>query len=90
MRQHVEAIEKMKYAIQQYDIEGVTTTLEFGEFAITHPAFRTGQFDTHFVEKYLPAFLQLEDKTNHTLARFAAWYHEKQKSILVLPEVVNK
>ena len=82
-----EAIEKMKYAIQQYDIEGVTTTLEFGEFAITHQAFRTGQFDTHFVEKYLPAFLQLEDKTNHTLARFAAWYHEKQKAILVLPEI---
>jgi acetyl/propionyl-CoA carboxylase alpha subunit len=82
-----EAIEKMKFAIQHYDIEGVSTTLEFGKFAITHAAFKSGQFDTHFVEKYLPAFLQLEDKTNHTLARFAAWFHEKQRAILVLPDI---
>jgi acetyl-CoA carboxylase biotin carboxylase subunit len=82
-----EAIEKMKYAINHYEIEGVDTTLEFGEFAITHPAFRSGQFDTHFVEKYLPDFLKREEISSHTLARFAAWYHEKKKSVLVLPNM---
>jgi acetyl-CoA carboxylase biotin carboxylase subunit len=82
-----EAIEKMKSAIQQYEIEGVSTTLEFGEFAIAHPAFRSGQFDTNFVERFLPDFLVREDKINHSLARFAAWFVEKEKSVLVLPDM---
>jgi acetyl-CoA carboxylase biotin carboxylase subunit len=81
-----EAIEKMKLAINDYEIEGIETTLEFGQFAISHPAFRSGQFDTHFVEKYLPGFLAQEDTVNSTLARFAAWYLERQKSKLVLPD----
>ena len=81
----VEAIEKMNEAIKQYEIEGVETTLEFGQFAIMHPDFRSGQFDTHFVEKHMDAFLKQEEKVNHTLARFAAWYYEKEKSILTIP-----
>lgn len=81
----VEAIERMNEAIKQYEIEGVETTLEFGQFAIMHPDFRSGQFDTHFVEKHMDAFLKQEEKVNHTLARFAAWYYEKEKSILTIP-----
>ncbi|MDZ4746848.1 MAG: acetyl-CoA carboxylase biotin carboxylase subunit [Saprospiraceae bacterium] len=83
----IEAIEKMKLAIKMYEIEGVETTLEFGEYAISHPAFRSGQFDTRFVEIYMPEFLLREEKINHTLARFAAWYFENQKSFLLLPEM---
>ncbi len=83
----LEAIEKMKLAIKAYEIEGVETTLEFGEFAIAHPAFKSGQFDTRFVENYMPEFLLREEKINHTLARFAAWHFENQKSVLVLPDM---
>ncbi len=81
-----EAIEKMKEAIGAYEIEGVHTTLEFGRFAMGHPAFTKGRFDTHFVEKYLPDFLQSEEKTLHTLAKFAAWWYEREKRMLVLPK----
>jgi propionyl-CoA carboxylase alpha chain len=81
------AIDKMKDAINLYDINGVDTTLEFGKFAIAHPAFTSGQFDTHFVEKHLNEFLQKETEINHTFARFAAWLYEKKKSILVVPDV---
>ena len=80
-----EAIEKMNLAIHDYEIEGIETTLEFGKFAITHPAFRSGQFDTRFVELYLPGFLEKENQVNITLAKFAAWYFEEQKAQLVLP-----
>ncbi|HJW28739.1 MAG TPA: acetyl-CoA carboxylase biotin carboxylase subunit, partial [Saprospiraceae bacterium] len=45
----IEAIEKMKEAIDAYTIDGVNTTLEFGKFAILHPDFVSGRFDTHFV-----------------------------------------
>lgn len=47
-----EAIERMIQAIDEYQINGVETTLSFCRFAIDHEAFRTGEFDTHFVKKY--------------------------------------
>ena len=82
-----EAIDKMKDAINRYDINGVDTTLDFGKFAIGHPAFTSGQFDTHFVEKYIAEFLEKETEINHTFARFAAWLYEKKKSILLVPAI---
>jgi pyruvate carboxylase subunit A len=47
-----EAIEFMITAIQNYHIEGIQTTLPFGSFVCAHRAFRSGNFDTHFVKKY--------------------------------------
>ncbi len=47
-----EAIQKMLEAIDLYEIEGVATTLAFGKFVFKHPAFLSGQFNTHFVGKY--------------------------------------
>ena len=81
-----EAIEKMIVAITDYEVEGVETTLSFGKFAIDHEDFRSGHFDTHFVGKYLDDFYTALQLPDATLARFAAWYHEKKKSILVIPE----
>lgn len=86
----IEAIELMKAAIDEYVVEGVDTTLEFGKFAITHPDFISGKFDTHFVEKHMDAFNEQETDLHATLARFAAWLFEKKKSVLVLPKLNNK
>lgn len=47
-----EALDKMIDAIDNYQINGVETTLGFCRFAFTHEAFRSGNFDTHFVSKY--------------------------------------
>ena len=47
-----EAIQKLKEAIAAYDIEGVATTLPFGQFVLDHPAFVIADFDTHFVQEY--------------------------------------
>ena len=47
-----EAIELMIKAIEGYQVEGVQTTLPFGKFVFEHEAFRSGNFDTHFVKKY--------------------------------------
>lgn len=44
-----DAIEKMKKAINAYKIEGVATTLEFGQFVMNHPSFINGEYDTKFV-----------------------------------------
>ncbi len=81
----IEAIEKMKAAIDAYEVSGVDTTLEFGKFAITHPDFVNGNFDTHFVAKHMDAFNSQETELHETLSRFAAWLFEKRKSVLSLP-----
>ncbi|UYW00452.1 acetyl-CoA carboxylase biotin carboxylase subunit [Flavobacterium agricola] len=47
-----EAIQIMLKAIQDYKIEGVSTTLPFGTFVIEHDAFVSGNFDTNFVKKF--------------------------------------
>lgn len=54
-KDRAEAIEKMIQAIAQYKIKGVVTTLPFGTFVMEHEAFRSGNFDTHFVKKYYDA-----------------------------------
>ncbi len=47
-----EAINNMKIAINKFEIEGIETTLSFGSFVMNHPAFVSGEIDTHFVKKY--------------------------------------
>jgi acetyl-CoA carboxylase biotin carboxylase subunit len=56
-----EAIQIMVKAIDGYLIEGVQTTLPFGKFVFEHEAFRSGNFDTHFVKKYYNA-AELKDQ----------------------------
>lgn len=46
------AIERMLRAIEDYEVQGVDTTLDFGHFAVNHEAFRSGQFDTGFVGEH--------------------------------------
>ena len=47
-----EAIDRMVRAIDEYDITGIQTTLSFGKYVMQHQAFKSGDFDTHFVGKY--------------------------------------
>lgn len=59
------AIQLMIEAIEQYEVEGVSTTLPFGKFVCENEAFQNGDFDTHFVKKYFsPEKLkdQIEDE----------------------------
>ncbi len=47
-----EAIARMLLAIEEYEIEGPSTTLPFGKFVLNHPEFINGNFNTHFVQQY--------------------------------------
>src|SRR5690606_12029808 len=47
-----EAIRKMIRAIDEFEITGIQTTLGFCRFVMNHEAFRSGRFDTRFVEKF--------------------------------------
>jgi acetyl-CoA carboxylase biotin carboxylase subunit len=54
------AIDRMKRALYEYKISGVKTSIKYLESIIKHPAFETGQYDTHFIEKYAGE-LKVED-----------------------------
>ncbi|MEQ9593058.1 MAG: biotin carboxylase, partial [Cyclobacteriaceae bacterium] len=58
-----DAIEKMIRAIDDYEITGLQTTLGFCKYVMQHDAFRSGDFDTKFVEKYFTPEV-LDPKSN--------------------------
>ncbi len=56
------AMDKMIRAIDDYELSGVETTLGFGKFVMKHPAFRSGNFNTRFIENYFkPEYLLGEE-----------------------------
>ncbi|MCG9972741.1 acetyl-CoA carboxylase biotin carboxylase subunit [Christiangramia crocea] len=72
-RTREEAIQLIIKAIDDYIVEGVSTTLPFGKFVFQHDAFRSGKFDTHFVKKYYsPEALKEETEKEARLAALMA------------------
>lgn len=82
-----EAIELMLQAIRQYQVEGVETTLPFGTFVFEHEAFRSGNFDTHFVKNYYSpnALKQQQNLEAKIAATIALKQYLQDKTIVRLP-----
>lgn len=68
-----EAIARMLRAISEYDITGIQTTLNFGKFVMSHEAFTSGNFDTHFVGRHFkPGVEEQPDEDEALIAALAA------------------
>ena len=82
-----EAIELMITAIENYQIEGIETTLPFGRFVCKHNAFRFGNFDTHFVKKhYSPEAIKNQQKEEARIAAIiAVKKYLEDKKLLRIP-----
>jgi propionyl-CoA carboxylase alpha chain len=82
-----EAIQLMVKAIDNYEVKGVMTTLPFGKFVFEHEAFRSGNFDTHFVKNYYSAEkLQSKIEEEANLAGLIALkLYLKDQELLRLP-----
>lgn len=81
-----EAIELMITAIKNYQIEGIETTLPFGTFVCEHEAFRSGDFNTHFVKKhYSPEAIKNKQQQESKIAALIAvkQYLEDQKLLRI-------
>lgn len=64
-----EAITRMLRAIKAYRIAGIETTLSFCSFALSHPAFASGKFDTNFVKDHFkPELLNVENQEEAEIA----------------------
>ncbi|NRR92976.1 acetyl-CoA carboxylase biotin carboxylase subunit [Winogradskyella undariae] len=82
-----EAIALMITAINNYQIKGVHSTLPFGRFVCEHDAFRSGNFDTHFVKNYYSFNLLKEQHLleSEIAAKIALKHFLKEHKILRVP-----
>ncbi|WP_316750598.1 acetyl-CoA carboxylase biotin carboxylase subunit [Pedobacter gandavensis] len=82
-----EAIERMVRAIDEYHITGIKTTLGFGKFVMQHEAFKSGDFNTHFVSRYFnPERVKPADENEALMAAVMAAITYKKKSVAVLAD----
>jgi acetyl-CoA carboxylase biotin carboxylase subunit len=83
------AIKRMLRAIDEYQISGVETTLDFCRFVLQHEAFVSGQFDTKFVDKYFkPELLTTtaDEETEKLAAVLAAHFLKARQDSRKLPD----
>ena len=80
-----EAIDRLCRAIDEYYIKGIKTTMEFGKWAVQTEPFRTGKFDTKFIEKYFkPEYLNKENSELEKVAALLAthiWQQDKKQTL---------
>ncbi len=92
-KDRMDAIQKMKDAIRQYKIEGVSTTLSFGLFVFENENFISGRFDTHFIKKhYTPEKLVTKEEEQAKLASIVAlkYWLKEQKEIKPVPSTPTR
>lgn len=81
-----EAIQRMIRAIDEFQVSGIHTTLEFGKWVMKHEKFREGKFDTGFISKYFnpddhEVMSEVEEKIAAVLA--AKIFNEENKTAQV-------
>ncbi len=52
----IDAIAKMRQALDEFVIEGIKTTIALHKKIISSNQFKEGNFDTHFLEEFLPKY----------------------------------
>ena len=68
-----EAIARMLRAIDEYQITGVSTTLQFCSFVLKHKAFTSGKFDTNFIKDHFkPEMLDMPVEAEAEVAALLA------------------
>ena len=77
------AIEKMKRAISEYKISGVSNTLQFGYWVMHNEHFVAGNIDTKFIDNYFkPEYLEapIDKNLQEALALVSSYIFNETKS----------
>ncbi len=59
----LEAIRRMRRALEEMVIDGVQTNADFAHLILYHPDFIKGTYDTSFIERNLESLLQLDQES---------------------------
>lgn len=88
-----EAIERLCRAVDEYYIRGIHTTLAFGKWAVRSEPFRSGNFDTKFIEQHFkPEYLEASEPGEETIAALLAvtlWDQDRSKRTTAVNTVSN-
>ena len=68
------SINRMKRALNEYQIAGVTTNISFLELILEHPSFINGSFDINFIENELLSGKDFLSKNNNELEEAAVLF----------------
>ena len=80
-----EAIARMAAALREMIVTGVPTTIPFHRWAMAHPAVRSGEYDTRFVETEWGA-RQSPDAKTAALAAAVLVHRDRRRSPLLPPQ----
>jgi acetyl-CoA carboxylase biotin carboxylase subunit len=72
------ALQRMRRALDEYDVRGIRTTIPFFKWLLEDPDFRAGRFDTSFIDRKLgtsAVALQHVEPEHEDLAAIAAAVH---------------
>ena len=67
-----QAIARMQRALGEYVIHGITVNIDYLGAVLDHPAFRSGDYDTGFCERYARELLRKPDPRHEEVALIAA------------------
>ena len=82
-----QAMQRLSKAINEYKIDGIETTLGFGQFVMNHQAFRSGNFDTHFVKQYFtPEALKNEEEEDAAALIALKFYLDQKTKLKPIPD----
>ena len=91
-----QAIQRTIKAINEYQIAGVKTTLDFGKYVLKHEAFISGNFDTNFVKHYFSdptiiseAMMEEEEALAHAIDDLWNAIKERDKSEFASQEITS-
>lgn len=88
-----EAMDRMQRAIGEYRLKGIASTLPFGRFVLAHQAFREGNFDTSFIDRYFSAgelYLPLTEAEETAAAMAAVLVWSEGSRMQALPAAAQK
>ncbi|HEY6843043.1 MAG TPA: hypothetical protein VI391_02670, partial [Thermoanaerobaculia bacterium] len=67
-----DAIARMRRALTEYRVEGISTTIPFFSALMNHPDFAAATFDTGFIDRHLQELTQERGGNGHVDAAIAA------------------
>jgi len=67
-----QAIARLRRALGEYTVHGITVNLRYLRAVLDHPAFRSGDYDTGFCQTYAKELLVKPDPRNEPVALIAA------------------
>ena len=89
-----EAIQRMKNALDEYEIEGIETTIPFHKKIINDEYFRRGEVDTTFVQERIGEILAPEtydsEKTAALSAALVTYLTRNRRGLAVIPQRTTK